>query len=171
MSSDDGNEYPRVTVVPFKWYHVTAMDLRPQERAYLEQFPDYLERAKVQETRGPCYSAIVPGKGIACSWGFTQMWAGVYEAWMLTSVLVERYPYRVIRSAREEMDKAAIDLKAHRLQMAVNASSTQSLRFAKALQFKTEGVLNSYGPDGSDYVMLARTTKGSPDGGSIRQKA
>lgn len=156
---------PRVTIVPFKWYHLKTMDLREAERSYFASMEDYIERAKVHATRGPCYSVVVEGEGIACSWGLIEMWRGVYECWMLTSTIVERYPINTIRKARLCFDLVESEVQSHRLQIVVKASAEQSLRFASALRFEREGVLKSYGPDGSDYVMMARFR----DERSIRQ--
>lgn len=157
---------PNVAVVPFKWYHIKAMDLRETERSYFASMDDYIERAKIHTTRGPCYSVVVEGEGIACCWGLIEMWRGVYECWMLTSTIVDRYPINTIRKARACFDLVASEMQAHRLQIVVKASAQQSLRFAAALRFVFEGVLTSYGPDGSDYVMMARCS----DGRSFRRE-
>lgn len=147
----------KVDVVPFTWHHVAAMDLRPDELGHFASIKDYIERCKIYTTRGPCFTAIVEGEGVAMCWGFIPYWQGVWEAWALTSYLVERHPIATIRRAQSVFDQIESDLQAHRLQITVKASNKTSLRFAEALRFKQEGVLNSYGPDGSDYIMLART--------------
>lgn len=147
---------PSVTIVPFKWYHIKAMDLRADERMFMEKMGDYAERAKHYATRGPCYSVVVEGEGIACCWGLIEMWPGVYECWMITSTIIERYPVNTIRKARRCFDLVESEMQSHRMQIVVKASAAQSLRFASALSFKTEGVLKTYGPDGSDYIMMAR---------------
>jgi hypothetical protein len=151
---------PQVTVIPFRWYHVKQMDLRPQERALLDATPDYLERSKLYEKMGPCFSAVVEGKGIACSWGFIPFWPEVYECWMITSTILDSHPIATIRKAQALVDLTASELKARRLQMTVKAGEALSLRFASALKFEREGVLTAYGPDGSDYIMLARIDHG-----------
>lgn len=145
-----------VNIVPFKWYHLSAMDLREQEKQYLRSFDNYMDLARQQEKRGPCFTAVVENEGIACCYGFAQYWTGVYEAWLITSNLVERYPIQTIRTARREIDNFEIASQAHRLQMVVNTSFPLSIRFAEALFFYSEGVLKQYGPDGSDWLMLSR---------------
>lgn len=148
---------PKLNVLPFRWYHLEAMDLRDQEKAYLALFDDYLAIAREQEKRGPCFTVFVEDEGPACSYGFVPLWHGVWECWLITATLVEKYPMTTIRAARRAMLQIESDLQAHRLQMTVNARVPLSLRFAEALNFAPEGVLKSYGPDGSDYIMLART--------------
>lgn len=147
---------PAVSFVPFAWYHIKAMDLRADERQHFLDVPDWRERAKAYAKLGPAVTAIVEGEGVACSWGYIPHWRGVFECWLVAGSLVERYPISLIRGAQREINRSAIDLQAHRLQMTVKASAKRALRFAEALRFAPEGVLNSYGPDGSDYVMLAR---------------
>lgn len=147
----------KVDVVPFTWHHVAAMDLRPDELGHLASTKDYIARTKIYTQRGPCFSAIVEGEGVAMCWGFLPYWQGVWEAWALTSYLVERHPIATIRRAQSVFNQIERDLQAHRLQITVKASNQLSLRFAEALKFHREGVLKAYGPDGSDYIMLART--------------
>jgi len=147
---------PKVTIVPFAWYHIHAMDLREKERGYLANINDYVERAKIYQTKGPCFSAIVEGEGIACSWGVVPLWPGVAECWMLTSTLLDRYPLTTIRKARELIHVIKCELMCKRLQMTVRTDDAVAIRFAEALYFRSEGVLNSYGTDGSDFTMMAR---------------
>jgi hypothetical protein len=148
---------PSVSIVPFTWHHVAAMDLRKDETVYMQTIDDYIARAKAYQDIGPCYTAIVEREGVAISWGFIPYWTGVWEVWMLTSYLVERYPIALIRGAQRYFDQIESDLQAHRLQITVKSSNRPAVRFAEALKFKREGVLKAYGPDGSDYLMCART--------------
>lgn len=148
----------KVDVVPFTWHHIAAMDLRPDELGTIANVKDYIARAKIYAERGPCFTAIVEGEGVALCFGFIPFWQGVWEAWALTSYLVERHPIATIRRSQAVFHRIESDLQAHRLQITVKASNRLSLRFAQALSFRQEGVLKAYGPDGSDYIMLARTT-------------
>lgn len=148
----------KLGIVPFRWYHIETMDLRADERQHLVDIPNYIDRAKAYQAVGPCFSAIAEGEGVVCAWGFVPLWRGVLEVWMLTSTLVDRYPVQVLRGGQRIIQQSAIDLQAHRLQMTVKASNPIAVRYAAALRFAVEGVLNSYGPDGSDYLMMARIT-------------
>lgn len=147
---------PKVTIVPFKWYHIKAMNIREAERRHIEQIPDYMDKLKYQESLGLSCTAIVDSEGLACSWGYIPQWPGVYECWFLSSYLIERYPISTIRQSRYHIDSDAVTLKAHRLQMSVDASDPIALRYAKGLGFTNEGVMRAYGPDKRDYVRLAR---------------
>lgn len=147
----------KVNIVPFTWHHIAAMNIRPDELGDQTSIKDYIERAKIYAQRGPCYTAIFESEGVAMCWGFLPYWKGVYEAWALTSYLVEKHPIATIRTAQSIFNHIESDLQAHRLQITVKANNKRSMRFAEALRFRPEGVLKSYGPNGSDYVMMART--------------
>lgn len=47
----------------------------------------------------------------------------------------------------------------HRSQITVKSADVKAVRWARALGFKNEGTLKNYGPDGSDFYMMARTAK------------
>lgn len=150
---------PVVNIIPFEWYHFAAMELREQEKNYFDLFPDFMERVKMQAKRGPCFTAICEGEGIASCWGFAQMWPGVFEVWLLTSTLIEKsfeHKRCMVLTSISAIADAAIGLQAHRFQMTINPRFSYSERFAKALKFEQEGVLKAYGPDGSDFLLYAR---------------
>jgi len=151
-----------VKVIPFEWYHVEAMDLRQQERDYFALVPNYRNHLKMQKQAGPCFTAIVEGEGIACSWGFVPIWPGLVECWLITSTIVEKsfgYKRRVLSVGKHIIDEIEIGLQAHRLQMTINPRFLYAIRYAKALNFTQESVLKAYGPDGSDYFMFARISE------------
>lgn len=151
-----------VKVIPFEWYHVPAMELREQEQRYFAMVPNFLANLKMQKLAGPCYTAVIEGRGIACSWGFAQLWPGVIECWLITSTIIDEkfgYKRRLVEVGREIMREVESGMKAHRLQMSINPRFLYAIRYAKALNFTQESVLKAYGPDGSDYYMFARTSE------------
>ena len=131
------------------------MDLREFERNYFKTMPDYAERLKVFASQPHCYTALVDGE-MACCWGFSYLWNGVAEGWLLTSDIVERNPISLTRGAIRVFNHVAIDLKLHRLQLVVDERNELAMRWANALRFKEEGRMVGYGPDGSTQVMFAR---------------
>ena len=147
---------PRITIVPFRWYHIKAIDIREAEKRNIEQIPGYMDMVKQQEAIGLGQTAIIEGEGPVCSWGYIPRWPGVYECWFLSGYRIESYPIVTIRQSRYQIDIDAISLQAHRLQMSVDASDVIALRYAEALKFQPEGLMKAYGPDKRDYVRLAR---------------
>lgn len=155
----------QLEIVPFHPMHVALMELRQQERIYIEHLPDWDTRLRYMQVNGASFTALADGQ-VGASWGVIPMWAGVAEFWMLTSTLVEKHPTVCARVARTVIDSFATSEGSRRVQIAVNASDPRALRFADFLQFEREGVLRAYGPDGSDYIMMARIN----DGRTVRRR-
>ena len=131
------------------------MDLRPFERDYFKNMPDYAERLKVFGAQPYCYTALYDGE-MACCWGFSELWNGVAEGWLLTTPIVERNPISLTRGAIRVFNHVASEMKLHRLQLVVDERNELAIHWASALKFKQEGRLVGYGPDGSTHVMYAR---------------
>lgn len=145
----------RVTFIPFHWTHPYHMDLRPFERNYFKIMPDYAERLKVFAMQDYSYTALYDGE-MACCFGFSPLWSGVAEGWMLTTPLVEINPISLTRGAIRVFAHVAIKMKLHRLQLVVDERNELAIHWANALKFKQEGRLQGYSPDGATHVMYAR---------------
>lgn len=145
----------KVTIIPFHWTHPMHMDLRPFERDYFQLLPDYTDRLKMFASAPYSYTALYEGE-MACCWGFTELWSGVAEGWLLTTPLVEINPISLTRGAIRVFNHVAIELKLHRLQLVVDERNDLAMHWANALKFKAEGRMMGYGPDGSNHVMFAR---------------
>jgi len=144
-----------VSLIKFHWAHVHLMNLREFERKYFEWFPNYEDMLRTYASCETSATALYDGD-VACCFGAVPIWKGVAEAWILTSYIVERNPISLTRGALRYFDNIATDMQLHRLQIVVDGSNLLALRWAKALKFEHEGLLKSYGPDGSDHYMLAR---------------
>lgn len=147
-----------ITIIPFRWFHPRGMNLRPFDVEAFQQFNDFEERLRAMESYGNCWTAIYQGKMICC-WGAYEIWDGVAEAWLITSYDFERVPISVTRGAMRFFDETAITMKLHRLQLTVNTNDKIAVRWAKVLKFDYEGLMRAYGPDGSDYIIVARLYK------------
>ena len=144
-----------VTFVPFHWAHPSAMDMRPFERAYYKNLPDYQDRLKMYAQCGQSLTAICDGE-IACCFGAIPIWPGVAEAWLLTSYMVDTRAVSLTRGAIRYFNNICSEMSLHRLQITVDCANDVAIRWAKALNFTQEGVMRKYGPDGSDHIMFAR---------------
>lgn len=145
-------------IVPFENKHADyilnaglnseALELRPEHKKYAY----YLQEA------GMSFTGLVNGKPIAAG-GVFKLWDGVAEGWVLATKEIYKYP---IFCAKHIKQRTEIILKANkikRIQTSVKADCDVALRFAKWLGFKKEGLMESYGPDGSDFVRFARVMK------------
>lgn len=78
------------------------------------------------------------------------------EFWAVTSDKVSMYPVEFHRTCLELLDLFLETNKIVRVQMVVKSGYYPGIKWAEALGFKLEGILRSYGFDGSDYVMMGR---------------
>ena len=65
-------------------------------------------------------------------------------------------PISMARATANLIDSFYNDNKLVRIQASVNVNDNKSISFAKWLGFKEEGVMKQYGPNGDDYIRLAR---------------
>ena len=57
------------------------------------------------------------------------------------------------------MDLLCVNNKIWRLQTAVKADFKIGIRFAEFLEYRKEGLMVGYGPDKTDYYLMARIYK------------
>lgn len=90
---------------------------------------------------------------VACG-GFTNLWPGVYEAWLHVDSYLSFLHYKIclIKKLRTEINK----LDFHRLQAVVDAATINHQRFMNLLGFKIEGILEQYDWKKHDHIMYAR---------------
>jgi len=145
-----------VKIVPFRWYHPRAMDLRPFDLKTYELVPDFEDNLKYYQNEEHSYTAFLDNKPVCC-FGSHILWNGVSESWLLTSYDIEKRPITITRMCRRYFDYVARELRLHRMQITCNTNDLLAMRFAIALKLDKEGVMKKYGPDGSDYAVFART--------------
>lgn len=83
--------------------------------------------------------------------GITRVADYLGEGWAYFSPELPKAPIKVIKEI-----KKFIQGQKHmrRIQCTVDIYNTKAIRFAEALGFKPEGILQSYGPDGHDHIMF-----------------
>tara|TARA_R100001510_G_scaffold54772_1_gene57846 strand:+ start:1532 stop:2014 length:483 start_codon:yes stop_codon:yes gene_type:complete len=155
MSSDKLISNESVRLVPFRWYHLKAMRMREDNTDMFVYIPDFETRIMIFDGAPNCHTAIADGNIVAC-WGAQELWPHVAECWLFTSTHFNSYPISATRGADRYFNQLAISLKLKRLQLTVNSKNSLAVRWAKRLRFETEGLMRSYGPDGSDYFMTSR---------------
>lgn len=140
--------------LPFNVDHLDNLD-------GLEEYTQHfgIEGFKVQiggqSTRGPVITAFLYGKPVAV-FGCGMLWPGVAEVWSLLSPQSKRYPIAMIRAARSFLDICWITFNLHRLQISVKTSDTVAMRFALALNFKSEAIMEKYSPAQEDFTLFRR---------------
>ena len=94
-----------------------------------------------------------------CSGGIVPLWNGVAEGWVISSKRIFKNKIRAARLIRERTDLLCANNKIWRLQTAVKADFKIGIRFAEFLGFNKEGLMVGYGPDKTDYYLMARIYK------------
>ena len=147
-----------VVIVPFENQHAEQILNQGLNSDLLELKPEHRKYAYFLKEVGMSFTGLVNNKPIAAG-GVFHLWDGVAEGWVLATKDIYKYP---IFCAKHIKQRTEIILKANkikRIQTSVKADCDVALRFAKWLGFKKEGLMESYGPDGSDFVRFARIMK------------
>ena len=94
-----------------------------------------------------------------CSGGIIPTWMGNAQGWVISSKRIFRNKIKASRLIRERTDLLCANNKIWRLQTAVKADFKIGIRFAEFLGFNKEGLMVGYGPDKTDYYLMARIYK------------
>ena len=147
-----------IEIVPFENKHAEQILDIGLNSELLELKPEHRKYAYYLEEVGMSFTGLINGKPIAAG-GVFHLWDGVAEGWVLATKEIYKYP---IFCAKHIKKRTEILLEANnirRLQTSVKADCEVALRFAKWLGLKEEGLMKSYGPDGSDFIRFARIIK------------
>jgi hypothetical protein len=145
--------------VDFSLAHVYLLDLDPWQRANMEAHPNYIGMLRSYASMGPAITALHDGKPVL-SFGVVPLHPGVAEAWMLRGDLVSAHPLSVAYGARMFFDHIGQIMRLWRCQIGVQSTNDRATRFAKFLKFETEGLMRQFGPEQSDFYMMARLYDG-----------
>lgn len=140
--------------VPFKAGHVDFMNPRN-----LSMDVSLVESRAVQaaQTNGEVLTILHGALPVAIL-GVTVLWPGVAEVWSIMTDDIRKVPVAFHRFCERLLRSTMKKHKLHRAQCNVRGDFTTGLRWAEALGFQREGLLRQFGPDGSDYILFARTT-------------
>ena len=94
-----------------------------------------------------------------CSGGIIPTWMGSAQGWVISSKRIFRNKIKASRLIKERTDLLCANNKIWRLQTAVKADFKIGIRFAEFLGFNKEGLMVGYGPDKTDYYLMARIYK------------
>ena len=91
-----------------------------------------------------------------CSGGIIPTWLGNAQGWVISSKRIFKNKIKAARLIKERTDLICANNKIWRLQTAVKANFNTGIRFAEFLGFNKEGLMRGYGPDKTDYYLMAR---------------
>jgi RimJ/RimL family protein N-acetyltransferase len=101
------------------------------------------------------FTGLINDKVIAAA-GMKRIWGNVAEGWFIAKNDVWNYPITIAKAVKQNIDYLATSNNIKRLQTAVRSDFGIGIRFAKWLGFTNEGLMKSYGFDGSDHYRMAR---------------
>jgi len=153
--NDKAPRHGNVFFLPYHRAHLSRMRIDQPDVIAAAKYIDIPAVLDNQAQRGPAVTAFVGDKPTVC-FGAYMFWNGVAEAWMIADESVRYRPIQLTKVARLFMDTVEKSLRLHRLHMTVKKDDNRAVKWAGALGFKSEGVMQRYGPDGSDFLMMAR---------------
>lgn len=137
-----------LNLVEFETSHI--MDI---ETAF--DFPVSARQAFDNKSEVIGYTLMDDGTVIVCG-GVNMMWNGVGEGWLVMSKHAYDRPITVARYTDKLFETIMDDNAMWRVQASVHTNDAQSVKFAEWLGFENEGVMNKFGPDGTNYYRMAR---------------
>ena len=94
-----------------------------------------------------------------CSGGIVPLWTGVAEGWVISSKRIFDFKVQAARLIRNRLNLLCANNKVWRLQTSVKANYKRGIKFAEFLGLEKEGLMRAYGPDKTDYYLMARIYK------------
>ena len=101
------------------------------------------------------FTGLINDKVIAAA-GMKRIWGNVAEGWFIAKNDVWNYPITIAKAVKQNIDYLATSNNIKRLQTAVRSDFGIGIRFAKWLGFTNEGLMKSYGFDGTDHYRMSR---------------
>ncbi len=93
---------------------------------------------------------------VACG-GIYKMWDTVAEVWIIMRTgSNNKHKFFMLRNMKKYLDETIEKNKYKRIQSTVRADFDEGIKFAKWFGMESEGLMKQYGPDGKDYLRLAR---------------
>jgi len=112
-------------------------------------------RAAASAAAGPAWSLLHEGRPVGCG-GVAVLWPGVGEAWSLSAPDLGALALALTRLSAALLDAAAARHRLHRIQAAVHIDNGSGRRWLARLGFEEEGLMRGYGPQGDDFIRMAR---------------
>lgn len=142
-----------VVLVPFIPEHLNGFKF---EQPDMQGHDDIRNHTIAQAHGNTAVSVIQYGKTLGI-FGSSKVWNGLEEAWFLVDEVTRRYGIAMTKVAKKFIQLKFQEDMLNRLQITVRCNDNRAYKWAKCLGFQTDGVMRQFGPDGSDYYMMAIT--------------
>ena len=144
-----------VYYLPFVPEHFDHLDYDAKELSTLSKAYDVKSMLSQQAELGTAFTAFRYGRPIAVV-GIVFIWNGVGEMWSIFDNQARDIPATMLRAAIDFSDIAMRYLHLHRLQITVRTDDSRAKRYAEAIGFKTESVMQKFGSDQVAYLLMTR---------------
>jgi hypothetical protein len=145
-------------IVPLQPAHLASIQYREDHAEYVSALGEQNKYIEAAQCMGASQALVLGDIVLACA-GVNVFWEGVGSLWMRTSKQAEEHWLTTAKASKAFLALMQATFKFRRLQCTVKRESDLNLRFAMWMGFRPESVLRKYGPEGSDYVLLARISK------------
>ncbi len=150
----------RAEIIPFEITHALQILGMPGMRDYAP-VPDKDRIAYLRNYRaaGPAYTLMVDDVPIVSGGVILLDWRNG-TAWSIPSPLVRKYKIASYRAIRWAVFDSIHVYRLKRVEALVDPSFEAGRRMVERMGFKDEGVKRNYGPNGEDFAIYAKITKG-----------
>ena len=143
-------------ILPFAPGHMNQIGLSRDDIEMFAEIPDFDDRLQYVAQQKTAWTFFYKGDP-ALVMGLEYKWATNYEAWLVPGKVAIEHGSHLSRGARRFFDKIGPRLGLRRMQIVVCVDREKAVQWANFLKFEREGLMRSYGPEGKDYYMYART--------------
>jgi hypothetical protein len=139
-------------IVPYASWHLREIALQPHQQHLGVALREHGWAEEVAAA-GPCWTALVGGRPIACA-GFQDCWEGRAIAWAILGETAGRHMAALTRAVR----RALAAHPAERIEAQALVGFEPAMRWARLLGFAPETVLRKFhaGRDYQAFVMLKK---------------
>ena len=140
---------------PFKKEHADQIISYGMNHKLMEVDASYKDHRICLADKGNAYTLFFNKKPVVAG-GIYILWNGVAEGWVLANKNIFDIKFLAVKLIKQHTDELCKKNNIKRLQTSVKADFKPGVRFANWLGLETEGLMKKYGPDGTDYLRMAR---------------
>jgi hypothetical protein len=142
-------------IVPYTREHGQFILSCQMNHKILEADRKYIDDAKNLVEQNLAFTGLVNKDPIFAA-GMKIIWGQVAEGWVIATNEMWKCPIGVAKAIKKDFANVARQHNIKRVQTAIRKDFKQGLRFAEWLGLENEGLMKSYGFDGSDQYRYAR---------------
>jgi len=142
-------EYEHLNNIGYDWFNGLSDDEVLAEKEYI------LEQAE----QGVAFTCLLNKKPV-CVFGCLVYWQGVAELWSVIADEYRKMPIHLTKCGQVWGDICEVVYQLHRLEMTVKASDARANKWAIALGFKHESLMEKFNPKGEDFNLYVRINYG-----------